>query len=178
MRITGPKEYINLVDTEAVTAFLRQHGASNKAIDRLEIKFVKDLPGSILGLYLFGGRRIWIAAWPVRQEGRSKKSLRGLNSTLLHELLHFCDCRAWRVVVPGVASILALTALIAGIIYLVIRAINAFVAGVALQDVALVAMWIITIPATAKALYRLSPFERRARKIEKSAIWLLRTRRG
>lgn len=174
MRIIGPKEYTNLIDTKSVATFLRKHGASDKSIDCLEIKFVDNLLGSTLGFYLFGGRRIWIATWPVKQEGRSKKSLRGLNQTLLHELFHFCDCRQWHVVLPGMVQMLLLSLTAAAITYLLIRAINAFVSGIALQDITLGVMWVIVLPLTAKVLYRLSLFERRAREIEKSGPWLLR----
>lgn len=176
MDIAGPEEYTNLVDVEAVTAYLRQRGISNKAIERLKIKVVENIIGSTMGLHIFGSRRVWLATWPMRQEGKSRKSIQALNCTLLHELAHFCDYRDWKVALPCIALIAVYAALISMIMYAAIRAINAFVNGIATQDVALAILWVIALPVTIKVLYWLSPFERRARRIEKSNIWLLKTR--
>jgi hypothetical protein len=180
--IKGPKEYTDLIDINVYTAYLRQRGASDDAIAHLKIEFVKSIPGSLLdrvrGLEVHGQfnqrlRCIQIATGVVEEGEDREEAIRELNGTLLHESLHLCEHINLKAKISSIAF-----RLITVIVWFIVArngtiVINALPIGIPLQIVLIVALWAIMLIIYPKMLYQISPSERRARKIEKSGIWLL-----
>jgi len=176
--IKGPKEYTDLIDVEAIPAYLRDHGASKEAIEQLKIEFVQELFGSLFdrirGVEMHGRCMkgvIQISMRVIEEEKYRKEALRCLNDTLLHELTHFCEPASTHrktTIFVAMAGIW-----LAASTYLMPMIINAIPIDGALQTLLIVAVWIALIVTYVRMLYWLSPSERAARKAGRSGVWLL-----
>lgn len=187
MQLQGPVHFTQRVDVPTFETFLRSQGMSEKRIDTLTLRFMREIPPPLVTtLKIFPrpwGRcdllrnRILLATYYVDEAVDQQKALQTMNTVLLHEAGHACKffLSLFHMYSPALLGLLLLSV---GI-WAVDKIDHAMARPGELVFRIVGSLLIVGFPLLwAKVSYRLAPGEKRARRFEQAGITVIRSDQG
>lgn len=177
MKITGPSKYVDLLDKEVYSTFLRSQGLPERKIETLRVRFMRELPEPFvtqiklfpkpLGHYTFGKNSIELATYWVKNES----DLDELQRVLLHESAHLCGGRKEQIIGRlYVGLLMLLNYVLLASLQRILPTTLPFILNAAI----FMTVQVIALVSTYKLGYRFAPMEQRANKWMKTSAQLFK----